>query len=97
HLFGAHRALAQRKVKTAPQLGRVVLDTRAVALDHRRHLQLDPLVGGKTPVAGSAAPAPAYGVALFGNPRVDHLRIETATERTFHGSLCPGEARAVGV
>src|SRR5690606_10994946 len=87
--FGVHPPLAQALVGPSAQLGRLVLDPRAIALDHRRHQQLGPLVGRETTVAGDTAPAAPYGVTLFGNPRVDDLGVETATERTFHGSLCP--------
>src|SRR5690606_32404805 len=70
HFFGVHRPFAQGKIETAAQLGRVVLDPRSVALDHRRHQQFGPLVSSETAIAGGTAPATPYGVALFGNPRV---------------------------
>src|SRR5690606_21172320 len=95
-LFGADGSLSQGRRAAAAQCRWIVLDACAISFYHGGRRQLDALVGGQTPVAGRTATTSADGGALFGNPRVDNLGVETATERTFHGSLCPGTARALG-
>src|SRR5690606_14296592 len=47
--------------------------------------------------ARGAAPTAAYSVALFRNPGVDHLRIETAAKWAFHVWRAPGTPGASSV
>src|SRR5690606_31144288 len=84
-VFGADRALAQRQAQAGAQLVDIEFNPRSIALDHRRHDEFGPLIGGETPVACRTPPTAAYGVALFRYPGVYDLGIETAAEWAFHG------------
>src|SRR5690606_34421774 len=53
-------------------------------LGHNRQAQLSTLVSREAPFTGRAFTTSPYGVAFFGDSRVDHLGIGMVAERTLH-------------
>jgi hypothetical protein len=83
-LLRAHRALAQRQVHRAEQLGAVVLDAPAVLLDDRGESDVRALVGGEALFAvGALAPA-ADEVPVLGHAGLHHLGVGMAAEGALH-------------
>src|SRR5690606_23869435 len=85
HAVGADWPLAQGELETGMQLGKIELDTRAIALDHGGHEQLRPLVGGETAFAGRTAAPATDDVALILHPCVDHLSVGAIAVGALHG------------
>jgi len=66
------------------QLASIEIDAAAVLLDHGRHGDVGPLVGGEATLAGHALPPPPDEVPVLGHPGLDHLGLVLAAEGAFH-------------
>ena len=53
--------------------------------------------GIKSVAALDTLPTPTYGVAFFGNPRVDHLDVGGRTAWAFHKDVGVGSKQTLGV
>src|SRR5471032_2493733 len=71
NVVGGYRPLVQRAHEAGADFLAIVGGAVAVGLDHRRHGQLDPLVGGEALVARLAFAPPAHARAVFRQARID--------------------------